>query len=77
MAAIKGRAKRQVTGPTVIMQARVAPAARARAHTAAAALGISLAAYLEQLVLRDDLDEAGRPTWADTVDRPESLLNSA
>ncbi|WP_380169779.1 toxin-antitoxin system HicB family antitoxin [Jannaschia sp. R86511] len=63
MSAIKGRAKRTSQEPVVILQARVSPTIRAKAHEAAAALGISVAAYVEQLIAHEQLDETGRPVW--------------
>jgi hypothetical protein len=37
---------------------------REKAHRAAAALGISMSAYVASLINGDELDETGRPTWA-------------
>lgn len=63
MSAIKGRRPRQINAPTVLLQARVDPELRAKAHRAAAAVGVSLAAYVEQLLAHEQLDETGRPLW--------------
>lgn len=63
MSAIKGRRQRSGNLPKVLLQGRVEPAAREKAHRAAAALGISVTAYLEQLLLHDELDDRGRPLW--------------
>ena len=65
MAARSESRRRHGVGATVILQARVAPDTRDRAHRAAAALGVSMAAYIEQLLLRDELDDTGRPVWAE------------
>ncbi len=73
MAAIKGRAKRPGNAPTVVLHARVAPAVRDKAHAAAAALGISVAAYIEQLVAHEQVDERGRPMWWPAHDTQEEL----
>jgi hypothetical protein len=42
---------------------RVAPEAAARAHRAAAALGVTTAEYVEQLLLHDQLGADDRPVW--------------
>lgn len=57
-----------LTGPIVGMQCRVRPTTRTRAGDNADALGITLGRYVEWLVWRDQLDEDGRPTWAEAVD---------
>ncbi|WP_143448467.1 hypothetical protein [Kineosporia sp. A_224] len=63
MAAIKGRRHRSGVSQAVALQVRVQPAQRAKAETAAAALGISVAAYIDRLLAEEVLDEAGRPLW--------------
>jgi hypothetical protein len=58
----------------VLVQARVTPELRAKAHKAAAALNVSMAVYLAELIKRDEVDENGRPSWNPTlVNRPERL----
>jgi hypothetical protein len=42
-----------------------------KAHTAAEAAGLSLSGYLAELVRRDEVDQDGRPLWADPA--PEQL----
>jgi hypothetical protein len=42
---------------------RVSPDNRSKAAKAAAALGISMAAYVDALLDREELDEHDRPTW--------------
>jgi len=42
---------------------RLVPAAWKKAETAASALRISRDAYLDALLLREELDEQGRPVW--------------
>lgn len=76
MPALKGRTPRRLDEPMVVLQARVAPASRAKAHDAARALGVSVAAYVERLIQQDQLDEAGRPTWwpDDDGDTPQTEL---
>lgn len=59
-----GRARRTPGGPTVGLQARVPLYVRERANAVADSLGISLGLYVEQLVMRDQLDEQGRSVWA-------------
>ena len=51
----------------VELRGRVSPAVKEKADAAAAAAGISTAWYLEQLVLRDALDENGCPVWLQGV----------
>lgn len=63
MAAIKGRRHRSGVSQAVALQVRVQPAQRAKAETAAAALGISVAAYIDRLLAEEVLDESGRPLW--------------
>jgi hypothetical protein len=63
MAAIKGRKQRTRAASTVFLQVRVYPEQRAKAEAAAEALGISLAAYVDRLLAREEVDAAGRPVW--------------
>lgn len=63
MPALPGRRPRVITGGTSILQARVNPELRDKAHRAAEALGVSMAAYVEALIEHDELDHDGRPTW--------------
>lgn len=63
MAAVKGRTHRRGVSNTVLLQARVQPDRRAKAEAAAAALGISVAAYIDQLLDHEQLDEHDRPLW--------------
>jgi len=44
----------------------VEPETLVRVYSVAEALGVSLAAYVEELILNDQLDERGRPVWWDT-----------
>ncbi len=62
MAVTKGTRIRRPAA-TATIYARVDPDAHAKAHAAAAALGVSVAAYVEQLLARDEVDETGRPVW--------------
>ncbi|MGZ4619585.1 MAG: hypothetical protein ACXV3F_12905 [Frankiaceae bacterium] len=64
MPAIAGRKRRRNVNTNVAVQARVPVDLREKAQRAAAALGVAMGAYLEQLMLRDQLDDGGRPTWA-------------
>ena len=64
MGAVRGRAKRNstlVAVPTVLLQGRVPVETRDAARTAADELGLSIAAYLEALVLADAEQRIVRP----------------
>lgn len=63
MPAVKGRANRGVAPgtPTVLLQGRVSPEARDAARTAADEAGISIAAYIDALVLADAEGHFVRP----------------
>jgi len=65
MAALKGRRHRPAAASgTVALQARVSVEAKAIAERGAAALGISLAAYLDELLQRTETETAqGLPAW--------------
>jgi hypothetical protein len=68
MAAIKGRRHRTGVADAKPFRMSLRPALRAKADRTTTALGISLAAYLDELVARDRTDETGRPDWwADPV----------
>jgi hypothetical protein len=58
MSAIAGRQRRQENAPTVLLQARVAPEIREEVQAAAAASGVSIAYYLENM-LRAQISENG------------------
>lgn len=62
-----GRSRRRAKTPLVEMKVRVEAPTRDRAGAAAAALGISVAHYIELLVSGDVFDEQGRPIWAPDV----------
>ena len=47
----------------VLLQARVTPEQRVKANDAAKALGISLSAFVAELVDRLEVDEHGHPGW--------------
>jgi hypothetical protein len=63
--AIAGRKRRKNVGTNVAVQARVPPHLREKAQRAAAALGVAMGTYLEQLMLRDQLDDNDKPAWAE------------
>jgi hypothetical protein len=76
MAAIKGRTHRLGVA-TEVLYARVTPSRRSQAHATAEALGISLGAYMDQLLAREaaELDESGRPRWwSEPVPRDQAEL---
>jgi len=73
--AVKGRTPRPGTGvATVPLQGRVAPEIRDKARRAADAAGISMAAYLEQLVAQDPVDDNGCPTWLNPRNDDQGVL---
>jgi hypothetical protein len=49
---------------------RLKPGAYHKAHQAAEALNLSLSGYLAELVERDQVDDDGRPLWAERPDQP-------
>ena len=58
------RRKRATGEETVGVHFAMPPQVRQRANDVARSLGITLGRYMEILVLRDVLDEHGRPRWA-------------
>ncbi|MGL5856972.1 MAG: hypothetical protein ACRC35_00925 [Angustibacter sp.] len=63
------RTRSDGTNATKLLQGRVPEEVHRAAMDRAAAAGISLAVYLEELVRRDEVDyQTGRPLWA--VDGP-------
>ncbi len=77
MGAVKGRGKR-APGATATIYARIGPPQHEKARTAAAAMGLSLAAYLDLLLAHEELDASGRPLWWDgplCVDQEELPLS--
>ena len=81
MAAVKGRTHRRGVSNAVLLQARVQPERHAKAHAAASALGIPLAAYIDGLLAHEEVDEQGRPVWWSTpavpADQEELPLKTA
>jgi hypothetical protein len=77
MSALKGRRARPSTATgvgAVSLQARVSPEAKIIADRAAAALGVSLAAYLDELLLRTEKETPqGMPAWVVDRIRAEQL----
>ena len=57
-----GRSRRRGV-QLVPLKARVRQAAHDRAHQAAAALGVTMAEYVEALLLHDEQGPDGRPIW--------------
>lgn len=79
---VSGRSKRPTNAdaPHVLLQARVRPEVRIKARAAADGAGISIAAYLEALVDRDEVDPEGCPVWLPkkkNVDQRELPLKTA
>lgn len=63
MSAVKGRAKRPTEGQKVLF-AKIAEENHSKASAAAQAMGISLAAYVDLVLDREQVDASGRPIWA-------------
>jgi hypothetical protein len=73
--AIPGRPRRPRGVPRVPLRARVEPETLDRVYAIAEALGVSLTAYVEELIRHDQLDERGRPVWwADPEPRDQQEL---
>jgi hypothetical protein len=69
MSAIRARARRREGAPTVLLQGRVAPEARAAVQDAAAQSGVSIAYYMEALI-QQLVDENGTLPLVDSP-RPQ------
>jgi len=69
------RRRPRSAGSTALF-ARVNPDNHTKAVAAADALGVSLAAYVDALLARDELDAHGRPTWwpADDISNDQGEL---
>jgi len=65
MSAIRGLARRPTNAATVLLQGRVSPDAREAIKAAATASGVSIAYYLEALILTMD-----REGTLPVIDRP-------
>jgi hypothetical protein len=73
-----GSKRRPNDAPTVLLQARVDPKARSKARQMAEAAGVSMSAFLEQLIACQDVDEHGRPAWwPEAPDQEELPLKTA
>lgn len=80
MPAVKGRKHRTGVSGAVQLGARVMPEHKEKVAAIAAALGISVNAYLDALLAHEELDERGRPIWWDRpvpADQEELPLKSA
>ncbi|GAA2110979.1 hypothetical protein [Streptomyces synnematoformans] len=49
----------------------VPPEVHARVYANARASGVSMGKYIAELIMRDQLDENGRPVWADDAFGPQ------
>jgi hypothetical protein len=76
MPAARGR-KQRPNGPSATIYARVLPHNYDKAQSAAAALNVSVAAYIDLLIQRDRVDPEGRPTWATETDTFEEFRATA
>lgn len=63
MSAVKGR-QRRVKEERKPLFAKVSESHHAKASCAAQRMGISLAAYIDLLLEREQVDDSGRPLWA-------------
>ncbi|MFL6057120.1 MAG: hypothetical protein ACJ72W_30110 [Actinoallomurus sp.] len=68
-------AKTAKPGELIATGLRLDGAEYTKAHIAAAAAGLSLSGYIAALVRQDQVDENGRPLWADPG--PEQLTATA
>lgn len=50
-----------------MVQSRVSLELRDKANRASEALDISMAAYMAELIARDQVDEQGRPSWTPQI----------
>jgi len=71
MSAIAGRQRRQENAPTVLLQARVAPEIREEVQAAAAASGVSIAYYLENMLRAQIYENGALPLVA--LPRPNNM----
>jgi hypothetical protein len=69
MARVRGRQVRSGVADAQLLPVRVSPHNRAKAGRAAAALGISMAAYVDALLDREQLDDQDRPLWWTATDQ--------
>jgi hypothetical protein len=80
MARIPGRQVRSGVADALLLPVRVKRENKAKAAKAADALGISMAAYVDALLDREELGEDGRPMWWTqpvAADQEELPLKSA
>lgn len=76
MSAVKGRAHRArgSNSKKIMLQGRVDEELWLKANRAADAAGIAIAAYLQCLVDRDEVDANGCPLWLDPRDGGQEEL---
>ncbi len=76
MSAVRGRAKRpHVEGlKRMLLQARVDEQSWSKANQAADAAGISVSAYIQRLIDRDEMDVNGCPLWRAPRDEGQQEL---
>ncbi|MFS0703238.1 hypothetical protein AB6N23_01825 [Cellulomonas sp. 179-A 9B4 NHS] len=73
----RARAQRATNAPTVLLQARVDPGARAAVQAAAQHSGVSIAYYMETLILRLAEQPEGLPVIPPPARQQEALDISA
>ncbi len=72
MAAPVGMKKRSVDG-TVALYARINPDVRQRLAESSKAMGVTMAAFLEELVRHMETDKRGLPSWAEPREIADQL----
>lgn len=76
MSAVKGRVRRPHVGglKRMLLQARVDEQSWSKANKAADAAGISMSAYIQSLIDRDETDAEGCPVWRRAPDPTQEEL---
>jgi hypothetical protein len=76
MSAVKGRVRRPHVGglKRMLLQARVDEQSWTKANKAADAAGISMSAYIQSLIDRDEVDADGCPVWRGPQDPGQEEL---
>lgn len=75
MGAVKGRTHRTGVADAVQLNVRVHADRKRKVERIADALGVSVNAYMDSLLAREQVDDAGRPLWwADPVPRDQEEL---
>lgn len=77
MSAVRGRARRARVGGLErrLLQARVDEPLWSKANKAADAAGISVSAYIQNLIDRDEMDSNGCPVWRTPCNPGQEVLS--